>query len=98
MRWTEQRNFQAVLQALGNGALRTDQLIFIVLPSIRLLRLMRYLALRASLGILLSYPQTVETEKRVIYLPPTESVSPSQPVLSVIGAGNYARRTLIPAF
>jgi predicted dehydrogenase/threonine dehydrogenase-like Zn-dependent dehydrogenase len=100
VRWTEQRNFQAVLHALATGALRTEQLISHRFPIEQAAEAYELLSsFEPSLGILLRYSETADPEQRVIQLPASaDSVAPSQPLLSVIGAGNYASRTLIPAF
>jgi predicted dehydrogenase/threonine dehydrogenase-like Zn-dependent dehydrogenase len=100
VRWTEQRNFQAVLHALASGALRTEPLIthrFAIEQASEAYELLS--SPEPSLGILLRYPETADPDQRVIQLPAAaESVAASQPLLSVIGAGNYASRMLIPAF
>ena len=100
VRWTEQRNFQAVLHALASGALRTELLISHRFPIQRASEAYELLSSsEPSLGILLRYPETADPEQRVIQLPAAaESVAASQPLLSVIGSGNYASRMLIPAF
>ena len=100
VRWTEQRNFQAVLHALATGALRTEPLISHRFPIEQASEAYDLLSSpEPSLGILLRYPETADPEQRVIPLQAaTQSVAPSQPLLSVIGAGNYASRMLIPAF
>jgi predicted dehydrogenase/threonine dehydrogenase-like Zn-dependent dehydrogenase len=100
VRWTEQRNFQAVLQALASGALRTESLIshrFVIDQAAEAYELLSSSV--PSLGILLCYPETADPEQQVTQLASvSELVSPDLPLLSVIGAGNYASRTLIPAF
>jgi predicted dehydrogenase/threonine dehydrogenase-like Zn-dependent dehydrogenase len=100
VRWTEQRNFQAVLHALASGALRTDPLIshrFAIDQAAEAYELLS--SPEPSLGILLSYPESADPEQRLIQLAaPVEPLAASQPLLSVIGAGNYASRILIPAF
>ena len=105
VRWTEQRNFQAVLQALANGVLRTDSLIthrFSIDQSAIAYDLLR--SDKPSLGILLEYPGNVDPDQRTIslvhdsVLTESSTIAPSQPSLGVIGAGNYASRILIPAF
>ncbi len=100
VRWTEQRNFQAVLHALASGALCTESLIshrFAIEQASEAYELLS--SSEPSLGILLRFPETADPKQRVIQLPAAaQSVSASQPLLSVIGAGNYASRTLIPAF
>jgi predicted dehydrogenase/threonine dehydrogenase-like Zn-dependent dehydrogenase len=104
VRWTEQRNFQAVLQALANGALRTDALITHRFPIEQSPDAYTLLTSGApSLGILLRYPATADPHQRAVALPPLaappgRAASPAQPSLSVVGAGNYASRVLIPAF
>ena len=100
VRWTEQRNFQAVLHALASGAMHTESLIshrFDIEHAAEAYELLS--SPEPSLGILLRYLETVDPEQREIQLPAAaESVSANQPLLSVIGAGNYASRMLIPAF
>ncbi|QNJ07707.1 oxidoreductase / NAD-binding Rossmann fold family protein [Synechococcus sp. Minos11] len=100
VRWTEQRNFQAVLHALASGVLRTEPLIshrFQIDQASEAYDLLS--SSEHSLGILLRYPETADADQRLIQLPAaTQSMAPSQPMLSVIGAGNYASRMLIPAF
>ena len=100
VRWTEQRNFQAVLHALASGAMSTEPLIshrFAIEQASEAYELLS--SSEHSLGILLRYPETANLNQRVVHLPTSSgSVAPSQPLLSVIGAGNYASRMLIPAF
>ncbi len=100
VRWTEQRNLQAVLHALASGALRTEPLITHRFPIEQAAEAYALLSSpEPSLGILLRYPETADLEQRVIQLSAAaESLAPTQPLLSVIGAGNYASRMLIPAF
>lgn len=103
VRWTEQRNFQAVLQALASGLLRTDGLIsdrFVIDQAAEAYTLLS--SPTPSLGILLSYPETAKPEQRTITLAappsPPQRRAGTTPVLTVFGAGNYASRQLIPAF
>jgi predicted dehydrogenase/threonine dehydrogenase-like Zn-dependent dehydrogenase len=100
VRWTEQRNFQAVLHALASGALRTEPLIshcFSIEQAACAYELLS--SPEPSLGILLSYPGTADQGQRMIPLPAAaKTVAATSPLLSLIGAGNYASRMLIPAF
>ena len=103
VRWTEQRNFQAVLQALASGSLRTEALLS---HRFALEQAPEAYALLAGsdpcLGILLRYSGTADPAERCLSLAPAAQRSaprsPAPPFLSVIGAGNYAGRILIPAF
>jgi len=101
VRWTEQRNFQAVLHALATGALNTEPLISHRFPIEQAACAYELLSSpQSSLGILLTYTGLVDHQQRTIALPvePAASSRPGQPLLGVIGAGNYASRMLIPAF
>jgi predicted dehydrogenase/threonine dehydrogenase-like Zn-dependent dehydrogenase len=99
VRWTEQRNFEAVLDMLAAGALNVEALIthrFIFENAAD-----AYAVLtddKSALGILLKYPREfAERHVKSVVLKAT-SFTAGQPVLGFIGAGNYASRVLIPAF
>jgi predicted dehydrogenase/threonine dehydrogenase-like Zn-dependent dehydrogenase len=103
VRWTEQRNFQAVLHAIATGALSTSPLISHRFPIEEADKAYALLSSpEASLGILLTYPGTADSRSRTISLDSelvrSSQIAPNQPTLGVIGAGNYASRMLIPAF
>ncbi|MDA7676998.1 bi-domain-containing oxidoreductase [bacterium] len=103
VRWTEQRNFQSVLHALASGSLRVEPLISHRFPIEQASVAYELLtSVEPSFGILLQYPGTADHLQRSITLPEEQSVYasnlPEQPVLAVIGSGNYAGRVLIPAF
>jgi predicted dehydrogenase/threonine dehydrogenase-like Zn-dependent dehydrogenase len=100
VRWTEQRNFQAVLQSMATGALRTETLIshqFAIEKAAEAYELLT--SSEPSIGILLRYSGTANPAQRSIALwVGGDPVPAIQPLVSVIGAGNYASRILIPAF
>ena len=104
VRWTEQRNFEAVLNLLADDRLDTKALIS-SRYSIEQAKLAyeQLTADSSALGILLEYPP-IESEtllqRRVSLAPTLKAVTPAagEPVVGFIGAGNYGRRILIPAF
>lgn len=99
VRWTEQRNFVAVLDMMAAGVLNIEALIthrfeFEDAPK-------AYDVLtedKTGLGILLKYNSPIETRinKKVILKP--IHIDQKNAVVGFIGAGNYASRILIPAF
>jgi predicted dehydrogenase/threonine dehydrogenase-like Zn-dependent dehydrogenase len=100
VRWTEQRNFEAVLDMMATGKLDVKHLIshryefncadeaYDVLSSDE-----------TGLGILLKY-KAIDQKKfnPTVTLNKNTSFNHSLPIVSFIGAGNYASRMLIPAF
>jgi predicted dehydrogenase/threonine dehydrogenase-like Zn-dependent dehydrogenase len=103
VRWTEQRNFEAVLDMMASGRLDVEPLITHRFPLERAEEAYALLTSdQPSLGILLEYPglerrKTGVSERRTV---PLHHGIPIQCAGSVafIGAGNYASRVLIPAF
>lgn len=100
VRWTEQRNFEAVLDMLASGHLNVDPLIthrfaFDDAPK-------AYDVLtkdKSALGILLEYGSDAgQRQVKSVDFPNQPCFLPSKPVLGFVGAGNYASRILIPAF
>lgn len=102
VRWTEQRNFEAVLDLMASGAIDVKPLIthrFEVDQAAAAMDLLT--SSEPSMGILINYPDTaladrVEKERRILLTP--EVSSTGQGRVAFLGAGNYAGRVLIPAF
>jgi len=102
VRWTEQRNFEAVLQMMAERRLDVDSLITHRFPIERATEAYDLLLSdKPSLGILLEYPYRggLNLDARTVRLSPSASHPVSgDPKISFVGAGNYGGRVLIPAF
>lgn len=103
VRWTEQRNFEAVLDMLADGRLDVKPLIshrFDLEAAEKAYEVVG--GSEPSLGILLRYAdESVKSDETVrattVQLAPAAPVS-GKPVVSFVGSGNYATAVLIPAF
>ncbi|MGH9730008.1 MAG: bi-domain-containing oxidoreductase [Candidatus Acidiferrales bacterium] len=101
VRWTEQRNFEAVLDLMASKALNVAPLISHRFPIEQAEEAYAQLTSgKPTLGIVLQYPESVstkETDSRTVVLNSKKSFdAPSKPVVGCIGAGNYGGRVLIP--
>lgn len=104
VRWTEQRNFEAVLDMMADGALNLKPLIthrFDIKDGQKAMDLLT--SPEPSLGIILKYGDTTKIEEptRKIDLAsnfPKQYNSKNFGAIAFLGAGNYAGRVLIPAF
>lgn len=100
VRWTEQRNFEAVLAMLADGRIDVPSLIshrFDFNDAVRAYDVLTQE--RSALGIVLKYGSgSEELRQRTVSLAEHRAYAPSEPVVGVLGAGNYASRVLIPAF
>lgn len=108
VRWTEQRNFEAVLELMAAGALNLKELITHRFRFESAVEAYDLLAKGSApyLGILLEYPPhelrtaspralKVEREGATRSVAGTKGASV---IVSIVGAGNYGARVLIPAF
>jgi predicted dehydrogenase len=99
VRWTEQRNFEAVLDLMASGALNVDQLISHRFPIEEGEKAMTLLTSgEPSLGILLKYPAAASSEPVARRVRLQSTPIAGKGVVAFFGAGNYAGRVLIPAF
>jgi len=103
VRWTEQRNFEAVLDMMADGRMDVKPLIshrFQIEEAEKAYELVGGSGF--SLGILLAYPSVqLNQDSRTVKLGKRQTDTASKgkmAVVSFIGSGNYATAVLIPAF
>ena len=100
VRWTEQRNFEAVLDMMATGRLDVKPLISHRYAFTDATKAYETLSTdKNALGILLEYNHSVkERHKSKVVLNESVKSNSAEPSVGFIGAGNYASRMLIPAF
>ena len=100
VRWTEQRNFVAVLDLMANGQLNLTPLISHRQPFEQAPAAYETLSTdKSALGIILIYDHAFEQRHIHSISLATKPIEPKgKSVLGFVGAGNYASRVLIPAF
>jgi predicted dehydrogenase/threonine dehydrogenase-like Zn-dependent dehydrogenase len=101
VRWTEQRNFEAVLDMMADGRIDVAPLVSHRFALERVADAYDLITSGApSLGILLEYPteqaQTVLPARTVLVTPASPRSGEAR--IGFVGAGNYALGALIPAF
>lgn len=101
VRWTEQRNFCAVLDLMAKGKINVEPLISSKFNFDKAWDAYQTLSSNSqALGIILNYNSDLNT-RHINFVKCTETIIDyvkAKPVIGVIGAGNYASRTLLPAF
>lgn len=103
VRWTEQRNFDAILHLMSQGRLNVAALISHRIPLERVDDAYALiLGSEPSLGVVLDYPDAEAVSDESLRSP-TVRLHERAPIagratLGFIGAGNYASGVLIPAF
>lgn len=99
VRWTEQRNFEAVLDMMASGSLDVKPLITHCFCIDEASSAYKLLDTPGTLGIIIDYPSSVEAlAEKTVELEAARSYQYDDVVCAFIGGGNYASRVLIPAF
>lgn len=96
VRWTEGRNIEAYLDLVATGRLKVDDLVTHVFDIDEAER--AYDAIEADpnvLAVQFSYPAQDEVDRKPVLL--RSDVTPGTKGAGVIGAGNYAKMTFLPA-
>jgi hypothetical protein len=99
VRWTEGRNFEAVLDLLAAGRLKVADLVTHTFGIDDAAEAYRLISARSEpcLGVLLSYPPAASDEP-VVITPAASSKKSSSPGVGWVGAGAFSTGTLLPAF
>lgn len=100
VRWTEQRNFEAILDMMASGLVDVKPLITHRFKFENTAQAYELLTSdKSALGILLQYESETSTRhEKSVTLNNKITFEASKPVVGFVGAGNYASRMLIPAF
>ncbi|HMX21073.1 MAG TPA: bi-domain-containing oxidoreductase [Anaerolineales bacterium] len=99
IRWTEGRNFQAVVDLMASGKLKVTPLIshrFDIIEGVKAYEVITGKRKEPFLGVVLKYPEEKMKEERKIVFPSIAHRSSSVVKLGVLGAGLYANATLLP--
>ncbi len=95
VRWTEKRNFEAILSAIESGQLDVESLITERVPLAEYSRIYENMSGSSSIASLLVYEGNVDTSSVVTV---TERFfTKGEGVIGVVGAGNFTSATLLPA-
>lgn len=100
VRWTEQRNFEAILDMMASGQINVNPLITHRFKFEEASEAYELLTTdKSAFGILLQFESEQQSRHaKTVILNSSKSYEPSEPVIGFVGAGNYASRVLIPAF
>jgi polar amino acid transport system substrate-binding protein len=102
VRWTEGRNMQEFLRLVGDGLVRPGLLkprTFPIIEAPAAYQELHDAPSRHAVGILFEYPQAAAVSRKVELPAAARTATPVQGVVNIglIGAGNFATATLIPA-
>ncbi len=97
VRWTEKRNFSAILQAISTGKLEVKSLITERVPIEEYSRIYDNIGQQGSIASILEYREDTTPETVVAVGGTMASFSQSGGGMGIIGAGNFTKMTMLPA-
>ena len=98
-RWTENRNFQAILQAMASGSIHVKELISEIIEFESFEKVYKHIGSSKSIASILKYKEVEHdsiNSERIIVLN-NRKFSGNKAVLGFIGAGNFTKMTMLPA-
>lgn len=96
VRWTEQRNFEAILQAIASQKLDVQSLITEVVDLEQYDQIYGNMSGSTSIASIIRYSGAVDTTQHRVSLS-DQSFSGQKGTLGIIGAGNFTNATVLPA-
>lgn len=94
VRWTEQRNFETVLQSISRKSLDVAPLITEKVPLKEYMRIYQDMGGK-SIASLLEYTDHADSSKHTVTLK-TNALASGKGVIGIIGAGNFTKMNLMP--
>ena len=94
VRWTEKRNFEAVLNAISNGSLDVKPLITEKIPLRKYNTIYGDMGASKSIASILEYNDTKAPVSKVIIN--DKSFTGNKGVIGIVGAGNFTSATILP--
>lgn len=95
VRWTEKRNFEAVLGALSKNLLDISPLITETVPLKDYESIYGQIGTTRSIASLISYPATAVASEKKIQVNNT-SFTQGKAIFGIIGAGNFSKMVIVP--
>lgn len=96
VRWTEKRNFEAILHSISSGKLDVASLISERVPLEEYDKVYGSIGKSRSIASILVYPENAADQK-VIRVASATSFAGKKGVWGIIGAGNFTKMTMLPA-
>jgi predicted dehydrogenase/threonine dehydrogenase-like Zn-dependent dehydrogenase len=95
VRWTENRNFKAILSSISNGNLKVDELISEKIEFTDFKKIYNNLN-KNSIASLFIYKQNKEKIINQVTIVENKIYNNSKPIFGIIGAGNFTGSTILP--
>ncbi len=97
VRWTEKRNFEAVLNAISSGKLHVKDMVTEVVDIEDYKNIYGDIGSRRSIASILKYPEADNYQPAETVILKESNFQSTKGVIGIIGAGNFTKMTMLPA-
>jgi predicted dehydrogenase/threonine dehydrogenase-like Zn-dependent dehydrogenase len=97
VRWTEKRNFEAILHAIASGKLSVKEMITEVVDLENYQTIYGEIGTKKSIASILKYPSVEIIKPANTIELKAVNFTGSKGVIGIIGAGNFTKMTMLPA-
>jgi predicted dehydrogenase/threonine dehydrogenase-like Zn-dependent dehydrogenase len=97
VRWTEKRNFEAVLESIASGRLRVRQMISEKVPLADYRKIYGNIGKSRSIASILIYPENGDRNPNHTVTINNAVFTSRAGVIGIIGAGNFTKMTMLPS-
>ncbi len=94
VRWTENRNFEVILDSISKGRLNVKDLVSEILPFENYEKVYNNISKLDSIAIIFKYKSAQKTQNSIKIV---DKKSPKVGKVAIIGAGNFTKLTLLPS-
>lgn len=95
VRWTEKRNFEAILHSISSKKVHVKDLVTEIVPLNEYQKIYGKIGQNGSIASILEYPNQVESLPNTVILS-SKRFYGQKGVVGVIGAGNFTKMTMLP--
>lgn len=96
VRWTEKRNFEAILSALENNQIKVKDLITELVELGDYKKVYENLSAKGSIASILTYNSNPDLSANIV-ISKEKKLTDAKTGLGIIGAGNFTKMTMLPA-
>lgn len=96
VRWTEKRNFEAILQSISSGKLKVDKMISQIVPLDNYMQIYKEIGASKAIASILKYDENNSLPKNTIQIK-SSNYEGQNGVIAVVGSGNFTKMTMLPA-
>lgn len=95
VRWTEKRNFEAILNAIASGQVVTEPLVTERVPLAQYEEIYGDMSKKGAIASIMEYSGALDLQRRSVSVSDHE-IAGGQGVIGIIGAGNFTGGMIVP--